>query len=129
MFVNYMYQKTPFFDSSLIKTLLNFMTLKYNPSLISCNKVCYCEIQQQGIGRIVHLRNIRSILVCPKSLFLHKLPPHFLSAKYTKPCLPTLLLHSHKCVVYIRERVPLKLAIVLECAVINQLILINIIPG
>ena len=39
MFVNYMYQKTPFYDSSLIKTLVNFMTIKYNSSLISCNKV------------------------------------------------------------------------------------------
>ena len=36
---NYMYQKTPFYDSSLIKTLVNSMTVKYNPSLISCNKV------------------------------------------------------------------------------------------
>ena len=32
-----MYQKTPFFDNSLIKTLANFMTVKYNPSLISFN--------------------------------------------------------------------------------------------
>ena len=39
MFVNYMYQKTPFYDSSLIKTLVNSMTVEYNPSLISCNKV------------------------------------------------------------------------------------------
>ena len=39
MFVNYMYQKMPSCDSSLIKTLVNFVTVKYNPSLISCNKV------------------------------------------------------------------------------------------
>ena len=39
MFVNHMYQKTLFYDSSLIKTLVNFVTVKYNPSLISCNKV------------------------------------------------------------------------------------------
>ena len=39
MFVNYTYQKTPFYDNLLIKTLVNFMTVKYNPSLISCNKV------------------------------------------------------------------------------------------
>ena len=30
---------SPLFDSSSIKTLVNFMTVKYNPSLISCNKV------------------------------------------------------------------------------------------
>ena len=40
MFVNYMYQEMPFYDdSSLIKTLVNFMTVRYNPSLISYNKV------------------------------------------------------------------------------------------
>ena len=39
MFVNYMYQKMSFFDNSLIKTFVNFVTVKYNPSLISCDKV------------------------------------------------------------------------------------------
>ena len=41
MFVNYIYQKKAFYDSLLVKTLVNFMTVKYNPSLISCNKVLY----------------------------------------------------------------------------------------
>ena len=34
-----MYLKTTFDDWSLIKTLVNYMAVKYNPSLISCSKV------------------------------------------------------------------------------------------
>ena len=37
--VNYLYLKTSFDNWSLIKTLVDFMAVKYNPSLISCNKV------------------------------------------------------------------------------------------
>ena len=36
---NYMYLQTFFYNRSLIETLVKFMAVKYNPSLISCNKV------------------------------------------------------------------------------------------
>ena len=39
MVVKYMYLKTPFYDRSLMKTLIKIMAVDYNPSLISCNKV------------------------------------------------------------------------------------------
>ena len=47
MVVNYMYRKTSYHDSSLTETLVNFITVKYNPSLISCNTVPF--FSQAGI--------------------------------------------------------------------------------
>ena len=40
MVVNYMYLRTPFYDRTLIKTFVKFMTVEYNSCLISCYKVC-----------------------------------------------------------------------------------------
>ena len=40
MVVDYIYLKTRFYDSSLMKNTAEFIAVIYNPSLISYNKVC-----------------------------------------------------------------------------------------